>query len=331
MQDHLVKNLKQSLLIMTKKDLKEIEKAIITNLDPYLDLVSKISCHLLFAGGKRLRPLLMVLCSRLCAYNGDFDKTLSVVFEYLHTATLLHDDLIDDANLRRGKPVAHSLWGKSEVILTGDFLFAKACSIAVDSGDIKIVKLISDIILKMSQGEIHQLLNKGSIDTSEEEYFEIIRYKTGALIEGACRSGALLAGASEQELKAISIYGNRLGIVFQLCDDMLDYTADANSIGKNIGADLKEGKLTLPVIYALKNANREDRSYMVEMIRNKEFSVEQFIKFKKLLTKYEGLEYSKALAEKYISEAVLALNIFDDSKTKKTLFMIADYFIGRKE
>ena len=331
MQDYLAKNIKQSLLVMTKKDLKEIEKTIISNLDPYLDIVSKISSHLLFAGGKRLRPLLMVLCSRLCAYNGDFDKKLSVVFEYIHTATLLHDDLIDDADLRRGKPVAHSLWGNSEVILTGDFLFAKASSIAVDSGNFKIVKLIADIIQKMSQGEIHQLLNKGSINTTEEEYFEIIGYKTAALIEGACRSGAFLAGASEQELKAISIYGNRLGIVFQLCDDMLDYTADANSIGKNIGADLKEGKLTLPVIYALENANAEDRSYMIEMIRDKEFSVEQFIKFKNLLIKYEGLEYTKALAEEYISEAVVALNVFDDSKTRKTLFMIADYFLERKE
>ena len=273
----------------------------------------------------------MVLCSRLCGYSGNFDKTLSVVFEYLHTATLLHDDLIDDAELRRGKSVAHSLWGNAEVILTGDFLFAKACSIAVDSGNIKIVKLISDIILKMSQGEIHQLINKGSIDISEKEYFDVIRYKTGVLIEGACRAGALLANASEQEENAVSVYGNRLGIVFQLCDDMLDYTSDSGSLGKNVGADLREGKLTLPVIYALKNANKEDRLSMEKIICNKNFSVEQFEQFKKLLIKSKGLEYTEALAEKYIAEAVSALAVFDDSKTKNTLLMIADYFLGRKE
>jgi len=323
--------LKQDILLITKQDVHDIEKELVKQLDPYLDIVRDVAGHILFAGGKRLRPLLMILCSRLCGYNGDLDKTLSVVFEYLHTATLLHDDLVDDAKLRRGKPVAHSLWDNSIVVLTGDFLFAKSTSIVSEYGNNKIINILSGISQKMVQGEIHQLINKGSMSISEEEYFDIIRNKTGILIEGACRVGAILSDASEEEEKAVSIYGSRLGMVFQLTDDMLDYTADTDSLGKNVGADLREGKLTLPVIYALKKANKEDRLFMEGVICNKDFSVEEFELFKKILITYKGIEYTKTLAEKYITEAVSALSIFDDSKTKNTLLMLADYFLGRKE
>jgi octaprenyl-diphosphate synthase len=324
-------DLKQSIFLRTKEDIESIEKELEKELDPYLDIVHDIAGHILFAGGKRIRPLLMVLCARLCGYNGTFAKTLSVIFEYLHTSTLLHDDLIDGAVLRRGKPAAHSLWDNSIVVLTGDFLFAKAGSIAAESGNIKIMKTLSDVYQKMAQGEIHQLLNKGSIDISEEEYFDVIRSKTGVLIEGACRVGALLANASEQEEKAVALYGSWFGLVFQMIDDMLDYTADTDSLGKNVGTDLREGKLTLPVIYALKKANKDDRSFMEEIISNKIFSLEQFEQFKQLLIKYKGLEYVEGLAKKYIAEAVSALSIFDDSKTKDTLLMITNYFLERKE
>ena len=167
-------DLKHKILALLEDDLAEIEAALKQNLNPYLDLVSKISHHILFSGGKRLRPLLMVLSARICGYDGDYDKTLSIIFEYLHAASLLHDDLVDGATLRRGKPVAHSIWDNPTAVLTGDFLLARVLSIAAETNRLDIIKVLAEITENMSQGEIHQLMRKGSLDLSEEEYMEII-------------------------------------------------------------------------------------------------------------------------------------------------------------
>ena len=323
--------LKQKLFSITSHDRDEIEKNLKIHLDPAVEIVAQIAGHLLFAGGKRIRPLLLVLCARICGYDGRFDKLLSVALEYLHTATLLHDDVVDCAKLRRGKPVANSVWNTSMVILTGDFLFAKAGSLTSELENIEIEKMFSILVQKMAQGEIYQLLNKGRMDIPEEEYFDIIHYKTGAMIETACRAGSLLADAPEEKAKALTVFGNKLGTIFQMVDDMLDYTAVTKGLGKNVGADLREGKQTLPVIYALTKANDEDRLFMKDVINNKDFTVDQFEQFRKLLIKYKGIEYTRTLAEQYALEAVSALSVFDDSETKRALLMVVDYFLGREE
>ena len=255
-------DLKTRILTAVEKDLAAIETALSDNLNPYLDQVSETARHILFSGGKRLRPLLLVLSARVCGYRGDYDTTFSTIFEYLHAATLLHDDLVDDAHLRRGQPVAHSKWGSPTAVLVGDFLFARALSIAALTRRPKIIKIIARITEDMSQGEIHQLMMKGRIDLSEEEYNEIIRRKTAALIQGACRSGALIANARKTEETALSTFGFHIGLAFQMTDDLLDYVSDTRLLGKAVGADLREGKLTLPVIHALENANEADRSWM---------------------------------------------------------------------
>jgi octaprenyl-diphosphate synthase len=234
----------RTLLDRVETDLAEIENALMDNLKPHLDLVASAAKHILFSGGKRLRPLLMVLSARLCGYRGDFDKVFSCVFEYLHVATLLHDDLVDAAELRRGRPVAHSQWGSAVAVLTGDFLLARSLSIAAESGSLKTIKIIADITENMSQGEIQQLIHQGDLNFSEKAYMTVIYRKTAALIEGACRVGAILAGAPEREEKALSDYGRHVGLAFQMADDLLDYTADAEVLGKKVGADLREGKLT---------------------------------------------------------------------------------------
>ncbi len=324
-------DLKQEILAMVKDDLVAIEVALEQNLNPYFDLISKVAHHILFSGGKRLRPLLMVLSARLCGYKGDYDKTFSTVFEYLHAASLLHDDLIDDAATRRGKPVAHSIWGNSAAILVGDFLLARSGSISAKTGNMKVIRTLAKITENMSQGEIHQLMRKGELDISEEEYMEVIRRKTAVLFQGACRISAIITGAPNEKEKALSDYGYNLGLAFQMADDLLDYTSDIKVLGKEVGADLKEGKLTLPVIYSLKAAGMKDRNRMEKIIKNEDFSVNDFETLLELLKKYKGISYTQKMAAEHITKAKKALSIFEPSETKEILIKVADYALNRKE
>jgi octaprenyl-diphosphate synthase len=322
--------LKRKILAEVENDLDEIEIALSENLQPYLDLVSKVARHILFSGGKRLRPLLMILSSRLCGYNGDYDKTFSTAIEYLHAATLLHDDLIDDATLRRGKPVAHSLWSNSVVVLVGDFLLARALAISAGTGKIKVIQIISKLTEDMSQGEVLQLMRKGDIDLTEDEYLEVIKRKTAFLFQAACETSAILADASQRKESALSSYGYNLGIAFQMADDLFDYILETADLGKEVGADLREGKLTLPVIYALQQATSSDRDQMVHVIQNKDFSADEFKTLVKLLEKNGGIDYTRQKAAAYIQKAKNALSVFKPSKTKETLLDIADYALARR-
>jgi len=323
-------DLKLRILSAAKADLADIESALSDNLDPYLDQVGETARHILFSGGKRLRPLLLVLSARLCGYQGTYDVTFSTIFEYLHAATLLHDDLVDDAYMRRGQPVAHSKWGNPRAVLVGDFLFARALSIAAETKRPKIIKAIAAITEDMSQGEIHQLVRKGTIDLSEEEYNEIIRRKTAALIQGACLSGALIAGARETAERALSTFGLHIGMAFQMADDLLDYIADTRVLGKAVGADLREGKVTLPVIHALKMANARDRLWMEDLISLQDFSEADFRRLVRLLERYGGLDYTKEAASAHVKEAKRALAAFPPSTTLSLLRDVADYAAHRE-
>jgi len=322
-------DLKYKILKQVKHDLEEIEIALEQNLNPYLDLVSQIAGHILFSGGKRLRPLLMVLSARICGYDGDYDKIFSTIFEYLHAATLLHDDLVDEATLRRGKPVANSIWGNAATVLVGDFLLARSLAIAAETKQPDVIKVVSGITENMSQGEIHQLMRKGSLDLTEAEYMEIIKRKTAVLFQGTCRAGALIANVSLKKETALSDYGFNLGIAFQMVDDLLDYTLDTVTLGKEVGADLKEGKLTLPVIYSLKSADEIDRALMENIIKNKNFSVNDFKTLIRMIDKYGGRLYTQNLATEYVQNAKETLAVFENSKTKEVLLMIADYTLSR--
>jgi octaprenyl-diphosphate synthase len=322
-------DLKHKILMQVKHDLEEIEVALEQNLNPYLDLVSQIAGHILFSGGKRLRPLLMVLSARICGYDGDYDKIFSTIFEYLHAATLLHDDLVDEATLRRGKPVANSIWGNATTVLVGDFLLARSLAIAAETKQPDVIKVVSGITENMSQGEIHQLIRKGSLDLTEAEYMEIIKRKTAVLFQGTCRAGALIAKVSLTKETALSDYGFNLGIAFQMVDDLLDYTLDTVTLGKEVGADLKEGKLTLPVIYSLKSADEKDRTRMENIIKNKNFSVNDFKTLIRMIDKYGGRLYTQNLATEYVQNAKEALAVFENSNTKEVLLMIADYTLSR--
>jgi len=322
-------DLKKKILAENGNDLEKIEAELSENLKPYLDLVSDVARHILFAGGKRLRPLLLVLSARLCGYKEDYAKTVSTALEYLHAATLLHDDIVDDAILRRGKTVAHSLYGNATTVLVGDFLLARALAICADSGKIKVIHIISDLTENMSTGEVHQLMRKGDVSLTEDEYLEVIRRKTAVLFQAACTVSAVIADAPEEKEKALSDFGYHLGIAFQMADDLFDYTMDTADLGKEVGADLREGKLTLPVIHALKQANPADRDEMIKIIGNEAFTVEEFNVLVDLLKKNDGIAYTERKAAFCIEKAKEALSVFEPSKTKDSLLDIANYALAR--
>ncbi|MBC2737396.1 MAG: polyprenyl synthetase family protein [Desulfobacteraceae bacterium] len=323
-------DLKTRILSLVKDELVEIEAELVHHLNPHLDLVREVAGHILFSGGKRLRPLLLVLAARMCDYRGDYDKTFSISLEYLHAATLLHDDLIDEADLRRGRPVAHSIWGNATTILVGDFLLARALTIAAGTGNIDIIKVVAGITENMSQGEIHQLSRKGDLSLNESEYREVIWRKTAVLFEGACRSAALLADASPDRIEALSTYGVNLGLAFQMADDLIDYTSDTQELGKKAGADLREGKLTLPVIAALQAADSRDHARMASIIRNPSFTTEDFEALKALLQHYGGLAYTREKAREHVRLAKEALSKFKPSETTGILHDLADFTLQRR-
>jgi octaprenyl-diphosphate synthase len=322
-------NPKNKIFAIVKDDIADIETALSENLNPYFDMVSQVASHIMLSGGKRLRPLLFLLSTRICDYNGNIAKKFSAIFEYLHTASLLHDDIVDDAVLRRGQRVANAIWGNSTAVLVGDFLLARASAIAVDAGSLKIIKVLSKITEEMSQGEIHQLINKGNLDITETEYLEVIRRKTAVLFQGACRVGAIISNAPEEKETALSKCGFHLGIAFQMVDDLIDYTSDTHTLGKEIGADLREGKLTLPVIHSLKMAESSDRRIMEELIKNKDFSTPEFETLVEMLKKYGGIAYTQKQAAAHIDRAKQALMVFSASESREVFLLIADYILER--
>ncbi|NVL90357.1 MAG: polyprenyl synthetase family protein [Desulfobacterales bacterium] len=325
-----MKGLKEQILESVRPDLDEIEAALTENLKPNLPLVSHVAKYIMFGGGKRIRPLLMVLSARLCGYNGNYDKTLSVVFEYLHVATLLHDDLVDGADIRRGNPVAHSIWGNPATVLVGDFLLARSIAIATQTDSIPIINILAHTTAQMSEGEIHQLLCRGDLAVDETDYIEVIRRKTACLLQAACQAGALLADAPTEQVQALADYGHNIGIAFQMADDLLDYTADTSVLGKATGADLREGKLTLPVIYALNRATREDRKRMETIIGDMDITESGFKTVLELIEKYGGITYTGDRAREHIEQAKKCLEIFDTSRSRTLLEQLADYVLVRK-
>ncbi len=326
----MTSDLKARILDLSAPDLEKVEQALAENLDPHLDLVRQIASHLLFSGGKRLRPLLMIHSARICGYANGFEILFSTIFEYLHAATLLHDDVVDQADIRRGKVAAHHQWATPQVVLTGDFLLAKALELSARTENPKVISVIAGITREMSQGEIDQLSHKGKADLSPEDYFEIIRRKTAVLIQGACQSGALIAGADHEHQEALKRFGYHIGMAFQMADDLLDYTATAKELGKNPGADMREGKLTLPLIHSLARASQGERKKMLELVFEPEFDPDKFETLKQKIMDLEGIEYTQSLATDHIKKAKENLDLFEDGDSKSLLGMIADYAVQRK-
>ncbi|MFZ1984572.1 MAG: polyprenyl synthetase family protein [Desulfatitalea sp.] len=323
-------DLKQKILTAVREDLAAIEQALSDNLNPHFELVRQVAGHLLFAGGKRLRPLLMMLAARLCGYaQNKPGADYSVIFEYLHAATLLHDDVVDGGQLRRGQTAAHHVWDPPTAVLTGDFLLARSLSLAARTGLPAVISVIAGITEQMSQGEIRQLAHKGDLALTEEIYLDVIRCKTAVLFQGACRVGALISGAPEPQEQALDAYGFHLGMAFQMADDLLDYTQESAALGKVAGADLREGKLTLPVIHALRAATGADKQWMTALIQGRNFTPADFDGLVALLARYGGIAHTRDCAADHIRRAKAALGAFGPSAACDLLHDIADYAWAR--
>lgn len=325
-----MKGLKEKILSSVQQDLDGIEQALLENLKPYLPLVSQVAKYVMFGGGKRIRPLLMVLSARLCGYKGDYDKTLSVVFEYLHAATLLHDDLVDGAEVRRGNPAAYAVWGNPATVLVGDFLLARSIAIAAATNRIPIIEILAETTAGMSEGEIHQLMHRGDLGLQEPDYMEVIERKTAYLIRAACQIGGLLAEAPDNQVLALRRYGHHLGIAFQMADDLLDYTADADELGKAVGTDLREGKLTLPLIHALGRAGESDRCRLESLAGCEEITGPDFEEVLGIIRRCGGITYTRDRAREHVGKAKQSLQLFPVSTTRILLEQIADYVPARK-
>ena len=323
-------NLKEKIYVQVGPDLKRIEEEINRLLDSDIPLISVVGRYITGSGGKRLRPLLMVLCSRLCGHKGNDDVPLAIVFEFLHAATLLHDDVVDHAEFRRSHPAANTVWGNPAVVLVGDYLYSRAIQMAVGYQDIRILDVLLEATTRMSEGEVLQLVNADNLEISEDEYLEVVTRKTAVLISAACRTGAIFGGGGLAEEKALKFYGHHLGIAFQLIDDTLDFTGEAEELGKPVGNDIQEGKATLPLIYALRNAKASERRRLRQIFISEEISAKDISEIRNIVVRTGGIEYTNNQACAHSMRAKDALRIFPQGPVKEILEEMADYVICRR-
>jgi octaprenyl-diphosphate synthase len=319
----------QDVFSAYKDDFKQVEKCINDNVISEIKLIPEVAHHLIDSGGKRFRPLLLLICARLCRYHGESCFAMAAAMEFIHTATLLHDDVIDQATIRRGKTSANNVFGNAVSVLVGDFLCFKSFRLLTENDNIDILKLISQIAYIMSEGEVFQLIKRGDIDLTEEEYLTIIEKKTAVLISAACATGAILGSASPEKIGALSRFGKHLGMAFQITDDVLDYTAKEQEFGKSIGKDLEEGKITLPLIFAIKQSTEEEKDKIKEIITRKKGSQKAAREILRLIEKYNGIDYSLQCAEKFIRDAQIQLNVFSECLEKSQLNAVAEYILSR--
>lgn len=322
--------IKERIYTRIRPDLERIEKEIDCQLKTSVPLISVVGRYILGSGGKRLRPLLMILASRLCGYTGSHDAPLSVVFEFLHAASLLHDDVVDHAEVRRNKPAANTVWGNPAVVLVGDYLYSKSILMTVGCNDLSILRVLSETTTKMAEGEVLQLIHSDNLEISESDYLEVITRKTAVLISAACQIGAIFGGGGKSEEAAMKTYGHNLGIAFQLIDDTLDYTGDVREMGKPVGNDIQEGKATLPLISALRNGRPEDRARLTAIFSADEIHPGDFAEVRDIVVRSGGIEYTRDLAIQNVESAKAVLGIFPDGPTKEVLVDIADYVIYRR-
>lgn len=318
-------------------ELRIIDQELLGIFKSNVFLIPMVGQHILGSGGKRIRPIFLLLSADLCGYKGRNRALLAAIIEAIHTASLLHDDVIDGAETRRGRPTAHSIWGNQIVILTGDFLYSNALKLAVAQKNQKIMEALSEATTRMTEGEILQLHKTGDPDITRDEYFEIISAKTGVLISAACRIAAILANQPEEKEMALSIFGMKTGIAFQLADDVLDYVAEQKDLGKKLGKDLEEGKITMPLIYLLKTASEQENIEIREIIKGQgakgkgQASNNGLNRILELFSKYNAIQESLKAARCLVDEAKSELNIFPASREKNALLIMAEYAMQREK
>jgi len=310
-------------------DLRQVEEHLGKCLHSEVPFIPQVVNHLITSGGKRFRPLMLLASADLCGYRGERRYPLSAVIEYIHTATLLHDDVVDGAATRRGKPSANHVWGNAAVVLVGDFLYSRSFTLMTRDGDLAIIKLISETTNTMAEGEVFQLLKCGDVGITEEDYFTLIEKKTAVLIAAACAVGALTAGAAPDRVEALRAFGHAMGLAFQLTDDTLDYVAAEKEFGKAVGMDIKEGKITLPLIRTLARCSAGEKETIRGIVERKQATEEDIRTVFGLIGRYDGIPYALDRARRIIAEGKARLAPFEDGEAKASLLAMADFIAER--
>lgn len=318
----------QPLMDIVKADLEDTNQIILDRMHSDVELIPTLARHLIAAGGKRLRPVLTLGAAKLCGYEGNRAKKLAACVEFIHTATLLHDDVVDESNLRRGNETANALWGNQASVLVGDFLFSRSFQLMVEDGSLDVLRILSNASAVIAEGEVLQLMNVGDISITEKSYFEVIAAKTAALFAAACEVGSVVADRSAEENAALASYGTNLGIAFQLIDDALDYSAEQKALGKSIGDDFREGKVTLPVLLAISKGSEDEKSFWRRVIEDdqKDGDLETALA---LITRHDTIADTFNAARLYGAAAKEMLDIFEDSDVKSALIDAVDFAIER--
>lgn len=320
-----------AVVALVKDEMQAVENQFKKHLASDVKLISQVGQYVLSSGGKRFRPMLLLLSARLCGYQGDKHIELAGVVEFIHTATLLHDDVVDSASLRRGNRSANSVWGNQASVLVGDFLFAKSFSVMVGSESLKILQLLSDTTTQLAEGEILQLINTCDLEVDETRYLQVVRDKTAILIAAACQVGAVLAGVPEADELALREFGLEIGTAFQLMDDALDYVADQENFGKQKGHDLFEGKMTLPLIHTYASAAAEEQAEIARIVEAEELGQEDLAYVCELIARKGGIDYTRSKALQRVERAKALLASFPDSPARQALFDLADYVVARNK
>ena len=310
-------------------ELQEVNRIILDKMRSEVSLIPELARHIIAAGGKRVRPILTLLSARLCGYRGTRQLGLAACVEFIHTATLLHDDVVDGSDLRRGSATANAMWGNKAPVLVGDFLFSRAFQLMVADGNLRVLEILSNASAVIAEGEVHQLITANDTATTEQDYLEVISAKTGALFKAACQIGAIVGERPLAEETALATYGDNLGIAFQVIDDALDYSARQALLGKSVGDDFREGKITLPVLVAFAAGSDTERTFWRRVLEDLEQQPGDLEHAQELMARHGAIEATVARAEEYAHRARQSLGIFPYSRHKQAMLDLLDFCIAR--
>lgn len=315
------------LRALVSDDFSKVNDLIIDKIQSQISLIDELTNHIVHSGGKRLRPLLVLLSSHACGYKGQDHITLAAMVEFFHTATLLHDDVVDESKLRRGKETANEIWGSKASVLVGDYLFTQYMQLMINVGDLNIMQLLTDIANQIGCGEIQQLTNRHKTNITMDEYFDVIRAKTSLLFAASASLGALINKADQEVQAGLYNYGLHLGNAFQLIDDALDYCSDAETIGKNIGDDLADGKATLPLLHVLKHGSASQQLKVKESLE--QGTLQYLPEILEAIESTKAIDYTRSIANTEVDYAISALQTLPNSVYKDALVELAQYAVSR--
>ena len=319
-----------SIIALVADKLKSVEEECRRNFRSEVGAIDELGSYLAEAGGKRVRPVLLLLSAQMCGYRGDRDVLFASVFEFIHTATLVHDDVIDQSEVRRGRGTMNARWGNGLTVLLGDYLYIKSMNMALEADDIRIIRILAQITLKMIEGEIVADRRRGDIRMTEEQHLDIVRRKTAHLFSGCGRVAGVLSGVTPEKVEALAEYGMNLGMAFQLIDDLLDFTSETRVLGKPVASDLKEGKLTLPLIYLMQAAEAGEREMVQTVLDEGEFLTVKAHEIVDLVRRRKTLDRTRDLALTYARRAREALGPFDPCPARDALLRLPEFVVSRE-